>query len=132
VGDAHEEIYRLIEESDRRSRDEQQPEDVRAFQRGVVAGLMQAGCTFADRTPPPHPLAILLNKALAVTDPERPPHSAILEIQLWWTCVHFTWGTHDLKYDGRHWVGLYPRKPHLTTTDPAEARAWLADALEAT
>jgi len=78
-----------------------------------------------------HPLVTLLAEALAVTDPERPPWSA-----------EVSGGEVRLEWDEPADVGLtvtcneppvYASNHHsniLFTNDPAEARAWLAAALE--
>lgn len=77
----------------------------------------------------PHPLVALLTEALAVTDPKRPPESVVLmdgDVLLEWVKP-----TAEVVWDGHAFAG-HSRQARLTTSDPAEARAWLAAALEAT
>lgn len=76
----------------------------------------------------PHPLLVLLNTALDVTDVERPPDETLIEDDktvMRWICrvrVVCISGV----YSCTSWTHTSRR---LITSDLAEARAWLAAAL---
>jgi hypothetical protein len=80
--------------------------------------------------PPPHPLVALLTEALAVTSLAQPPSSAAVsgvEVVLEWDGLEER--TLSVQ-DGTYRFDGFAAHTHKSTTDPAEARAWLASALE--